>query len=167
MRATQESPSGAARMVAGPFTRMDQSFGATKELPKTVVLGVSAESRSDPCALAGLLEAGSEEASSCAQSSCELNAKRSTRMSFFMARKFNLTSLTMQLNSVPVPGSPLLPFLLVAAAQAAARVHPSWRRRYVHPGMQRHKSIAKVAMGRRLAVCLNWMWRMVAIIQRR
>jgi len=38
---------------------------------------------------------------------------------------------------------------LVEAAQAAARIHPDWRRR--------HKSIAKVAMGRRLAIRLYWM----------
>ena len=45
------------------------------------------------------------------------------------------------------------------AAQAAARIHPDWRRRYMHLAMRRHKSIAKVAMGRRLAVRLYWMWR--------
>ncbi len=53
----------------------------------------------------------------------------------------------------------LLRFLLVEAAQAAARNHPDWRRRYIHLAMRRHKSIAKVAMGRRLAVRLYWMWR--------
>jgi hypothetical protein len=47
---------------------------------------------------------------------------------------------------------------LVGAAQAAARVHPAWRRRYMHPAMRRHRSIAKVAMGRRLAIRLYWMW---------
>src|ERR1700682_4840880 len=34
-----------------------------------------------------------------------------------------------------------------------------WRRRYVHLAMRREKSIAKVAMGGRLAVRLYWMWR--------
>jgi transposase len=56
-------------------------------------------------------------------------------------------------------GSSLLRFLLVEAAQAAARTHPDWRRRYIHLAMRRHKSIAKVAMGRRLAIKLYWMWR--------
>jgi hypothetical protein len=48
--------------------------------------------------------------------------------------------------------------LLVEAAQAAARYNPEWRRRYMHLAMRRHTSIAKVAMGRRLAVRLYWMW---------
>jgi transposase len=53
----------------------------------------------------------------------------------------------------------LLRFLLVEAAQAAARINPQWRRRYVHLAMRRHRSIAKVALGRRLGVRLYWMWR--------
>ena len=56
-------------------------------------------------------------------------------------------------------GNVLLRFLLVEAAQAAARSNPHWRRRYVHLAMRREKSIAKVAMGRRLGVRLYWMWR--------
>ena len=53
----------------------------------------------------------------------------------------------------------LLRFLLVEAAQVAARCNSDWRRRYIHLAMRRHKSIAKVAMGRRLGVRLYWMWR--------
>jgi transposase len=64
-----------------------------------------------------------------------------------------------RLGHISKQGSSLLRFLLVEAAQAAARVHPDWRRRYVHLAMRRHKSIAKVAMGRRLGVRLYWMWR--------
>jgi transposase len=56
-------------------------------------------------------------------------------------------------------GNSLLRFLLVEAAQAAARCNPDWRRRYLHLAMRRQKGIAKVAMGRRLAVSLYWMWR--------
>jgi transposase len=56
-------------------------------------------------------------------------------------------------------GNSLLRFLLVEAAQAAARNNADWRRRYLHLAMRRHKSIAKVAMGRRLGVRLYWMWR--------
>jgi transposase len=52
----------------------------------------------------------------------------------------------------------LLRYLLVEAAQAAARSNRNWRRRYVHLAMRRQKNIAKVAMGRRLAVRLYWMW---------
>ena len=64
-----------------------------------------------------------------------------------------------RLGHISKQGSALLRFLLVEAAQAAARSDPDWRRRYLHLAMRRQKSIAKVAMGRRLAVRLYWMWR--------
>jgi transposase len=64
-----------------------------------------------------------------------------------------------RLGHISKQGNSLLRFLLVEAAQVAARVHPDWRRRYIHLAMRRHKSIAKVAMGRRLAIRLYWMWR--------
>jgi transposase len=64
-----------------------------------------------------------------------------------------------RLGHISKQGNPLLRFLLVEAAQAAARCNPDWRRRYLHLAMRREKSIAKVAMGRRLAVRLYWMWR--------
>jgi transposase len=64
-----------------------------------------------------------------------------------------------RLGHISKQGNSLLRFLLVEAAQAAARIQPDWRRRYVHLAMRRHRSIAKVAMGRRLAVRLYWMWR--------
>src|SRR6267154_2504204 len=64
-----------------------------------------------------------------------------------------------RLGHISKQGNSLLRFLLVEAAQAAARIHPDWRRRYIHLAMRRHKSIAKVAMGRRLGVRLYWMWR--------
>jgi transposase len=64
-----------------------------------------------------------------------------------------------RLGHISKQGNSLLRFLLVEAAQAAVRIHPDWRRRYMHLAMRRHKSIAKVAMGRRLAIRLYWMWR--------
>jgi transposase len=64
-----------------------------------------------------------------------------------------------RLGHISKQGSSLLRFLLVEAAQAAARIHPEWRRRYIHLAMRRHKNIARVAMGRRLAVRLYWMRR--------
>src|ERR1022692_4937621 len=64
-----------------------------------------------------------------------------------------------RLGHISKQGNSLLRFLLVEAAQAAARIHPEWRRRYTHLAMRRHRSIAKVAMGRRLAIRLYWMWR--------
>jgi transposase len=64
-----------------------------------------------------------------------------------------------RLGHITKQGSSLLRFLLVEAAQAAVRCDTDWRRRYVHLAMRRQKSIAKVAMARRLAVRLYWMWR--------
>ena len=64
-----------------------------------------------------------------------------------------------RLGHISKQGNSLLRFLLVEAAQAAARSNPDWRRRYVHLAMRRQKNIAKVAMGRRLAIRLYWMWR--------
>ena len=64
-----------------------------------------------------------------------------------------------RLGHISKQGSALLRFLLVEAAQAAVRSNPDWRRRYIHLAMRRQKSIAKVAMGRKLAVRLYWMWR--------
>jgi transposase len=64
-----------------------------------------------------------------------------------------------RLGHISKQGNALLRFLLVEAAQAAARCNPDWRRRYIHLAMRRQRNIAKVAMARRLAVRLYWMWR--------
>ena len=64
-----------------------------------------------------------------------------------------------RLGHISKQGNSLLRFLLVEAAQAAVRNNAEWKRRYIHLAMRRHKSIAKVAMGRRLGVRLYWMWR--------
>ena len=64
-----------------------------------------------------------------------------------------------RLGHISKQGNSLLRYLLVEAAQAAAHLHPDWRRRYMHLAMRRHMSIAKVAMGRRLGIRLYWMWR--------
>jgi len=64
-----------------------------------------------------------------------------------------------RLGHISKQGNSLLRFLLVEAAQAATRVSSEWRRRYIHLAMRRHKSIAKVALGRKLAIRLYWMWR--------
>jgi hypothetical protein len=53
----------------------------------------------------------------------------------------------------------MLRFLLVEAAQVTVRSVPEWRSKYFHLRMRRGRKIAKVAMARRLAVHLFWMWR--------
>src|SRR5216117_994385 len=50
-------------------------------------------------------------------------------------------------------------FLLVEAAQVTVRSSPQWRSKFFHLAMRRGRKIAKVAMARKLAVYLYWMWR--------
>ena len=64
-----------------------------------------------------------------------------------------------RLGHITKQGSSLLRFLLVEAAQAAARCDADWRRRYLRLAVRRQRNIAKVAMARRLSVRLYWMWR--------
>ncbi len=64
-----------------------------------------------------------------------------------------------RLGHISKQGNKLLRFLLVEAAQVAVRFDPDWRRHYLHLAMRRDRRIAKVAMGRKLAVRLFWMWR--------
>ena len=64
-----------------------------------------------------------------------------------------------RLGHISKQGNTLLRFLLVAAAQAAVRGDAEWRRKFVHLAMRRDPRIAKVAMARKLAVSLFWMWR--------
>jgi transposase len=64
-----------------------------------------------------------------------------------------------RLGHITKQGSSLLRFLLGEAAQAAARWDADRRRRYIHLAMPRQSNIAKVAMARRLAVRMYWMWR--------
>jgi len=64
-----------------------------------------------------------------------------------------------RLGHISKQGNSLLRFLLVEAAQAAVRHDPDWRRRFLHLAIRRERRIAKVAMARKLAVRLYWMWR--------
>jgi transposase len=56
-------------------------------------------------------------------------------------------------------GNSLLRFLLVEAAQVTVRSDQEWRSKYFQLAMRRGRKIAKVAMARRLAVRMYWMWR--------
>jgi transposase len=64
-----------------------------------------------------------------------------------------------RLGHISKQGNSLLRFLLVEAAQVTARTDPQWRGKYFHLAMRRGRKIAKVAMARRLAIALFWMWR--------
>ena len=64
-----------------------------------------------------------------------------------------------RLGHITKQGNSLLRFLLVEAAQVTVRSDPEWRSKYFHLAMRRGRTIAKVAMARRLAVRMYWMWR--------
>jgi len=64
-----------------------------------------------------------------------------------------------RLGHITKQGNTLLRFLLVEAAQVTIRSDPEWRSKYFHLALRRGRKIAKVAMARRLAVRLYWMWR--------
>ena len=64
-----------------------------------------------------------------------------------------------RLGHITKQGSSMVRFLLVEAAQVTVRSLPEWRKKYAHLMMRRGGKIAKVAMARRLAVALYWMWR--------
>ena len=64
-----------------------------------------------------------------------------------------------RLGHISKQGNALLRFLLVEAAQVTVRSHPQWRNRFFHLAMRRGRKIAQVAMARKLAVHLYWMWR--------
>jgi transposase len=64
-----------------------------------------------------------------------------------------------RLGHITKQGSSMLRFLLVEAAQVTARSIPEWRSTYFHLAMRRGRKVAKVAMARRLAIALYWMWR--------
>jgi Transposase IS116/IS110/IS902 family len=64
-----------------------------------------------------------------------------------------------RLGHITKQGSSMLRFLMVEAAQVTVRSLPEWRSKYFHLMMRRGRKIAKVAMARRLAIGLYWMWR--------
>jgi transposase len=64
-----------------------------------------------------------------------------------------------RLGHITKQGSSLLRFLLVESAQVTVRSLPEWRGRYFRLLMRRGRKTAKVAMARRLAIRLYWMWR--------
>ncbi len=64
-----------------------------------------------------------------------------------------------RLGHISKQGNALLRFLLGQATLTAVRLDNDWRRQYFHIALRRDRSIAKVAMTRKLAVRLFWMWR--------
>ena len=64
-----------------------------------------------------------------------------------------------RLGHITKQGNALMRFLLGEAAQVVTRSEPEWRQHYFHLSLRRGSAIAKVALARKLAVRLFWMWR--------
>ena len=64
-----------------------------------------------------------------------------------------------RLGHISKQGNSLLRYLLVEAAQVTVRSQRQWRSKFFHLALRRGRKIAKVAMARKLAVHLYWMWR--------
>ena len=64
-----------------------------------------------------------------------------------------------RLGHISKQGNVLLRFLLVEAAQVTVRSDARWRSQFFHLALRRGRKIAKLAMARKLAVQLYWMWR--------
>ena len=64
-----------------------------------------------------------------------------------------------RLGHISKQGNAMLRGLLVEAAHVAVRHDARWKRDYRRLAMRKNRSIAVVAMARKLAVRLWWMWR--------
>jgi transposase len=65
-----------------------------------------------------------------------------------------------RLGHISKQGNAVLRGLLVEAAHIAVRYDPGWRRHYRRLAMKKNRSIAAVAIARKLAVRLWWMWKL-------
>jgi transposase len=63
------------------------------------------------------------------------------------------------LGHISKQGNTLARWLLVEAAPAAVQSDPQWRRHFIHLSLRRQRSVAIVAVARKLAVRLYWMLR--------
>ena len=65
-----------------------------------------------------------------------------------------------RLGHISKQGNAVLRGLLVEAAHIAVRYDAGWRRQYMRLAMKKNRSIAAVAIARKLAVRLWWMWKL-------
>ena len=64
-----------------------------------------------------------------------------------------------RLGHISKQGNGLLRYLLGQSALRATRLDEDWRRQYARLAIRKNHAVAKVAMARKLAVRLFWMWR--------
>jgi transposase len=64
-----------------------------------------------------------------------------------------------RLGHISKQGNGLLRYLLGQSALSATHADPDWHRQYAHLAIRKNHAVAKVAMARKLAVRLFWMWR--------
>lgn len=64
-----------------------------------------------------------------------------------------------RLGHISKQGNAMMRALLLQSAHAVVRCEPQWRRFYVRLAMKKNRAVAAVAVARKLAVRLWWMWR--------
>ena len=65
-----------------------------------------------------------------------------------------------RLGAISKQGNAVLRGLLVEAAHVAVRYDTGWRRHYLRLAMKKNRAVAAVAIARKLAVRLWWMWKL-------
>jgi transposase len=65
-----------------------------------------------------------------------------------------------RLGHISGQGNKLLRSLLVEAAHTAVRFDPGWKRQFLRVGMKKSRQVAIVAIARKLAIRLWWMWKL-------
>ncbi|HEX6880075.1 MAG TPA: IS110 family transposase [Terriglobales bacterium] len=65
-----------------------------------------------------------------------------------------------RLGRISKQGNSFLRSLLVEAAHIAVRYDPAWKRQYLRLAMKKNRQVAVVAIARKLAIRLWWMWKM-------
>ncbi len=155
-----ELPRYAAQRRAELLTMLDQLEEQVKQLSKQVE--VEAAKRTEVVRLMTHPGVGPQTALGFVLTIGDVsrfaNAKKVSSYLGLIPREYS-SGGKQRLGGISKQGSTLMRFLLVEAAQSAARHEPELKRAYVRMAMRKSRGQAKVAIARRLATRLYWMLR--------